>query len=268
MTAIAFTSRISARLSFGGVLAAELIKLRSLRTIRVAFLAVVLLCGIGMLLGAANFSVDAHEGPLGASVGLWRDIVQAGGDAGDVGVLVFAALVGGTEFTTRSVVTSFVAAPTRLAVITAKGIVTVAAVVVASVIGTVLGMTAAVPVMAGVHVAPPTADAIGYCLANVAQLAIIALVLLPIGVLTRSTAAAMAFGFVALFVTLLLIPHVSTLVGVDLSGTLLSTAVDGVTSPLHAPGLTPYFWRDLPAAVLWIVVPWIAAGLRTVRRDV
>lgn len=261
------TDRV-APLRFRSVLRSELGKLTSLRSLRVAMIAVPVLIVAGVVLRAWAYGQTAQATDVGVPALLaWQDVFDIGVHGGELAVVVLAAVAVGSEYTGRAALSTFVAVPRRLLVLAAKSAVVLGAVAVLSAIGLVVGRALAAPSMASAHLAASWSATAGDEVSSLALLLVVTVLALAAGVLTRSTAA----GITVVLGVLLVLPVAANLVGrvigVDLAPFLLTYAAP-MTTALHDPAGAGALAGDVAVTALWLVVPGVAAAVALRRRDV
>lgn len=269
MTAVVVGATTGARLAFPGVLRSEFGKLTSLRSIRIAALAVVLLGVVGTALRAFGYADIADPALIGVPpVVAWRHVLDVGVEAAQLPAIVFAVLAMGSEYTARVALTTFTAAPRRLVLLAAKAVVTIGSVAVLTAVGLALGIAVSAPLMAAAQLAGPSADAVGGVVSGVVLVVVWAVLALAVTVLTRSTAAGITVVLAVLFV----LPVVADLIGgiarADVGSFLLSYAAPMVTAAIHEPVGAAQLGGALAVTLAWLIVPSAVAALALVRRDV
>ena len=279
------TSPRSTRLTFGGVLKSEFIKLFTLRsTFWCCVIVVVLAVGVGLLLATvtppARSGVPAAPNPtnLQQQATAVRD-ATVGTGIGQLVLSVLGVLVISGEYGTGMIRSTFAAEPKRLPTLIAKSIVLGITTFVVGLI-TVFGTAAIIfPLLPGIHVHPDWSDsklllslfgAAGY-------LAVISLIAFSIGALIRNTAGgiAAAIGLILVAPTILeivagttgavwaqnLVAFAPTTAGAKLYSYISSSPsrTDGVVSlDAHQGGLV---------LLAWFVVLFVAAAVALKRRD-
>jgi ABC-2 type transport system permease protein len=262
------TSAAPSRLRFRGVLRSELGKLGSLRSLRVAMATVPLLVAGGMLLRAWAYAQTAQHAPVGVpSADAWADVVSIGTHAGELAVVVLAAIVAGAEYTARAAVSTYLAVPRRLPVAAAKAVVVLAATAVLAALGFAAGVVVSAPFLTAAHLASSGAAVVGDAASSVVLLLIVALVTLAVGTFTRSTAAGIAIVLALLLVGPTVAGLLGSVIGIDLAPFTLTYAAPVLTA-LHDPAGPAALAGDAVVTAAWLVVPGAAAALALVRRDV
>ncbi len=275
----------SSRLTFGGVLKSEFIKLFTLRsTFWCCVIVVLLSVGVGLLL--ATVTAPARDGVPAAPnpTNLQQQAIAVrdatvGTGIGQLVLSVLGVLVISGEYSTGMIRSTFAAEPKRLPTLIAKAIILGVTTFVVGLV-TVFGTAAIIfPLLPGIHVHPDWGDsklllslfgAAGY-------LAVISLVAFSIGALIRSTAGgiAAAMGLILVAPTILdiialttgavwaqnLVTFAPTTAGAKLYAYVSSTpsTTDGVISlDAHQGGYV---------LLAWFVVLFVAAAVLLKRRD-
>jgi len=257
------------RLTFAHVVDSERTKLLTLRSTALVGLLVFALTAAA---GASVAATDATDpaGALADGVATTVRTISYGDLVGQLFVAVLAVLVVTQEHATGQGRTTYAAVPRRLPVLAAKTLVAAAAVAVLSVVSSIAAWGASTAVLwsTGLRtslLAPEVLQVIG---GTAAWLVLLAVVSVMIATLLRSSAAAIAVVFGLLFVLPLAVTVLSQGAGSDLSVYLLTYA--GGTMDHLFTGTEPAadLGRDLAVVAAWLVVPAVAAGWATVRRDV
>jgi len=274
------------RLTFGGVLTAEFIKLWTLRsTLWCCVILVVLSVGFGLLL--SSFQRPQTPGaPAAAALTLGAQQAVALSDAtigvgiGQLVLSVLGVLVISGEYTTGMIRSTFAAEPKRLPTLFAKAAALAVTTFLVSLI-TVFGTAAVIfPILPGIHVHPNWGDSnllIGL-LGGAAYLALISLLAFTIGAIIRSTAGgiAAAIGLVLVVPTVLEIVSGTTgLIWIDNVVNFLPTQAGrllyGYGSPTAGVTKTGVVILDSTSGGLvlvgWFVVLFVVAAVLLKRRD-
>lgn len=279
------------RLSAAGILAAERIKLLSLRsTWWSVAIAIVLALGLPLLLAAtvSTGGYDERGNPLPANAlsaaAQLRYLVEISTIGASFSMLVLAVLavltIGG-EYGTGLIRSSYTAIPRRWPMLAAK--VTLVGVIGALVglVGTfgAYGITA--PILAGKGISRSLGDpALFWPLLGAAgYVTLVALLALGIGTLVRNTAAGIGIAVGLLFVVPFVLnllqafglkwaEWVQVFTPTSLGGRLSAVASDSTTT-VAAGSPTPFeWWQALLLLVAWLGAVWVPALLTTMRRDV
>lgn len=266
------------RLSFGGVLRSEWIKLRSLRSTVWSYLIVVAI-SLGM---AALMSVSVAGGEVGppdasgaAAAQQAQLVLQAsvfGVFFGQLVVAVLGALVISGEYTTGMIRSTLTAVPKRLPALAAKAIVLFAATFVLGLVANLGGYAVASLVFASHGVSAPlfAAGTLLTLAGGALYLALVAVFALGVGTMIRSSAGSIA----AVLGVLLLLPTVLQLIPAD-------WAHDAVPYLLSSAGMTmfttagtdsaslvgPDAWQSLLIVLVWVAASLAGATVLLRRRD-
>jgi ABC-2 type transport system permease protein len=256
------------RVRFRHVLRAELGKLTSLRSLRTAMAAVPLLVAAGLLLRAWAYAQTALTTPVGVPGRFaWQDVLTVGVDAGELAVVVLAAVAVGSEYTGRAAISTFLAVPRRLEALAAKWTVVLGAITLLSAVGLVAGTAIAAPFMDSAHLRAVWPATVGDEVSSLVLLLVVAVFALAVSTLTRSTAA----GITVVLAVLLVVPVAAGLVGrvlgVDLGPFLLTYAAPMATA-LQDPAGAGALAGEVAVTVLWLAVPGVLAAVALRRRDV
>lgn len=267
-TAPVRTTSPAPRVTFTGVLRSELGKLTSLRSTRVAAVAVPVLLAGGMLLRAWAYSVSARSGAVGVPPELaWTDVLDLGTRAAELGAIVLAALAVGSEHAGRAGLSTYVAVPRRLLVLGAKAVAVLVPLAVLLVLGLVAGTAVSSSFMTSAGLGPSSALPVGTALADLGLVLACAVLVLAATTLLRSTAAGITVALVLLLVLPPLASIAGAALGLDLVPLLLTYAAP-MALTLHDPDGSGALVRDVVVTLGWLVVPSTAAALALVRRDV
>lgn len=259
--------------TFGGILASEWIKLRSLRGtwwILISLIVVELTIGsVAALLVPSDYIAQLRGGAalpgISFLVGISLLFVQ-------LIVIVLGSLSITSEFGTGMIRASFAAVPGRLSLIVGKALVAAAVSFVAGTV-TAAGSWAVVYSVLVARGGPIPLDDLSpvlWCVFGTgAALACTAVFSLGIGTLARSSAAAIAISVGALFV---LTVAVQTVIGlasitwlVPVQSYLLATAASGVVTGVNG-NLSQ--WQSLLVLLAWALVPFLVSLIAVRRRDV
>ena len=262
----------SHRVTFGGVVKAEWIKLTSVRSIGWAIaVAVVITAGLGALATLATLAT-APEGAI--EQGFFSEIpIAALGSSGLlVSQLVFAVLgviaITG-EYGSGQIRSSFTAVPRRLPVLGAKALVLGLIAFVSSLVALSVGMasTIGIAVAFGVDASTIEFDAsVAFAvLGGAVYLALLTVFSLAVGAIVRSGAGGIALALGVLLV----LPAVVGLIPFEwvqeASPYLLPNSGLTVSMPGAEPGED--FWRALAVTIAWPAVALGGAAAAIARRD-
>jgi len=267
----------TARLSFGGILRSEWIKLRSLRSTVWSYLIVVLISlGMAVLLG---FSLASGMG--GSDVATLPSAEQTlmvlqsavfGTYFGQLVVAVLGVLVISGEYTTGMIRSTLSAVPKRLPALAGKAVVLFLTTFVVAFVTNLAAFGIAAAIFAG-HGAPVSlfAENVLLVLGGAAlYLALVSVFALGIGTVIRSSAG----GIAAVLGVLLLLPTVFGLIPADWASDLLPylLSTSGMTmymtigaDPATLAG--PNAWQSLLVVLGWVTVSIAAAAVLLKRRD-
>lgn len=262
----------SHRVTFGGAMRAEWIKLTSVRSIGWAIaIAVVITAGLGALATLATLAT-APEGAI--EQGLFQQIPLASLGASGLlmSQLVFAVLgviaITG-EYGSGQIRSSLTAVPTRTPVVGAKALVLGLIAFVASAIALTIGMlsTVGIALAFGVEASTIEIDAsVPFAvLGGAVYLALLTVFSLAIGTLVRSGAGAIA---IALGI-LLVLPTIVGLIPFDWVQEASPYLLPNSGMTMSMPGAEPGgdFWRALAVTIAWPAVALVGAAAALVRRD-
>lgn len=274
-----------ARLSFGGVLRSEWIKLVSLRsTIWCYVIMAALVIGLGLLLAAVIPDTGPGLRPADAASvqGAWLQISTAGIAFAQLVAAVLGALVVTGEFGTGMIRSTFAAVPRRLPALAAKAIVFGATTFVVAFVAFAATALITLPLLGSLEPAVDAADgAVWLGLVGAAgYAALIGLFALGIGTIIRVSAGAIATALGILVVLPTVMQILGGLTGAEWAfnatvflpssaGTVLSTYP---TEPVAAPPgifqpivLEP--WQALLVVVAWAAVALVPGAVLLTRRD-
>jgi len=270
------------RLTFGGILRSEWIKLRSLRSTGWCYLiTVVMTVGLALLVAALLPVADGGEaGDTGRSIAV--SAATAGVRFGELVVAVLGALMITGEYGTGMIRSTFAAVPKRIPALVGKILVFGVVTFIVGLVSVAISFLLAVLLLGArnvhtdpgnIHVLLPLVGAAGY-------LALIGMMSLAIGAIIRNSAG----GIAASLGTILVLPLIFTLLGSltnqkwvlnigqflpSSAGTPLYTFVPaGPTPPLVQSGFIQLdaLWGGLVLAA-WVVVPFVLASVLVRNRD-
>ena len=268
------------KVTFGGVLRSEAIRMFSLKSTGILLsIAVVLYVGIaavgtwgiGSLLQSMG-DVSQMEGmgamtqPGFASETIGSGLVFSQLILGVLGVLLFSG-----EFTTGSAVSTFLASPQRLRVMSAKIVLIVLLTGVTQLVSSLLAFVAAKPIAENYNL---TLDFGGESFQSVlwyGTLAVImsALIGLALGMLLRNSAG----GITVLAGVFFVLPIISAILGslVDWSKNISAFLPDQLGLSLATPLSVPTeleLWQQLAGVAGWIVIPLALGAVLLAKRDI
>lgn len=257
------------RVTFGRVLASEGTKLVTLRSSFVmAIVLVAMSVGLTVLVAwTSSMSQETIDSATASDVTSSTIAVSVG--FGQLVIAVLAILLVTGEYTTRTIQTTFAAVPKRLPVLAAKGILVVAVTVVLSLVSSIAAWLSSAPFLSRVGLSAPPTDpkVLGSMLYCAAYLVIVAVFAAAVAALVRHSAAAIAIVLGVIFV-LPLIGAVISLGGVSPAGYFLGQAADVLTRGIYEPRSRVDVVQNAVVTALWLIVPAVAAGWATKRRDV
>jgi ABC-2 type transport system permease protein len=279
MTAITTGTARAPRLSLGGVLRSEWIKLRTLRS---TWWCAGVLVGLSVLLGAlVGLAVPsdavlppAQQSALAVQV-LTLSVTFTQLVAAVLGVLVISG-----EYGTGMIRSTFAAVPRRIPAVVAKLLVLAVAVLVVGLVSTVLTTLAAAPLLGahGIGLAPDAALWMPV-LGGSVYLALIAVLAFAIGALIRNTAGGIATALGLLLVVPIVVQLAAALTraswmqSVDAvlpssaGSQLFRYAADGAPDLGTSDVLTLNGWGGLAVLLAWIAVFLVPALILTRTRD-
>lgn len=273
------------RLTFGGVLKSEFIKLWTLRsTFWCCVIVVILAVGVGLLLATvqrpAQEGIPAAPNPttLQQQITAVRD-ATVGTQIGQLVLSVLGVLVISGEYSTGMIRSTFAAEPKRLPTLIAKAIVLGITTFVVALVA-VFGTAAIIfPLLPGIHVHPDWTDSklLLSLFGSTIYLTLISLIAFSIGAILRSTAGgiATAMGLVLVAPAVLNIVAITTgaawaanlvaFLPTDAGGKLFAYAS---SSPSTTAGVVSLDAHQGGYVLLaWFVVLFVAAAVLLKRRD-
>jgi ABC-2 type transport system permease protein len=274
----------SSRLTFGGIIRSEFIKLFTLRsTFWCILIIVVLSVGFGLI--AATVQAPTRTGiPAAPTIAVQQAIAVSfatiGAQIGELVLAVLGALVITGEYGTGMIRSTFAAVPRRTPALVAKAIVLA---IVSFVVGlvSIFGTAAIIfPLLPGTKdIHPDWTDwhVIESMIGGAGYLAFIALIAFCIGALIRNSAG----GIAAALGLILVLPTLVTVIGgltgatwIDNIGRVLPSAVGATLSNYHGgttqvvSGLVSFDRLDSGLILLgWFVVLFLLAAVLLKRRD-
>ncbi len=250
----------SVRLTLPRLVAAEWLKLRTLRSSWVPAIAAPVLAVGGAVPAALALADPASNEGLTAREAV-DGVLSSSAGVLQIAVVVLAVFALSSEYTGGALRVTLLTVPRRWSLIAAKAAVVAVAVSVLAGVSLILGYAAALPLLhrGGTAVEPYGTmqlalfgTEIGYCV-------LVALFASAVTLAFRSATAGIGvtLGVVLLLDLVLLMLDPARILG--LQGLAFSTAATGfLTDPLS---------RSLPVVVAWLVIPAVAGGLRLTRRD-
>jgi ABC-2 type transport system permease protein len=273
------------RLTFGGVLKSEFIKLFTLRsTFWCCVIVVLLSVGVGLLLATvtppARAGVPAAPDPttLQQQVTAVRD-ATVGTGIGQLVLSVLGVLVISGEYGTGMIRSTFAAEPKRLPTLIAKAIVLGVSTFVVGLV-TVFGTAAIIfPLLPGIHVHPDWSDSkLQLALFGAAgYLAVVSLIAFSIGAIIRNTAGGVAAAIGLILVAPTILEIVAATTGAAWAENLVAFAPTNAggklyayvsSSPSTTDGVVSLDAHQGGLVLLaWFVVLFVVAAVLLKRRD-
>lgn len=276
------------RLTFGGVLRSERIKLSSLRSIRITLLITALLgLGLSALIALAWSSEVMGSGAAAAdSAGLQAYLLIVSTFTAPFLALVFGVLgvfAISSEYSSGMILSTLTAVPTRTPVFVAKALVTAVIAAVTALLLVLGGLAVAVAFLPDAASELGSAAVVSGALGTVAYLVLITLLAFGVAGLLRSTAGGIA---VAAGITFVLpiafqllaltgwewVPTVAAYLPSELGGTLsqgISEAALAAMATVESAGAAsgPGYWLALGSMTAWAAVVVVPAAIAFRRRD-
>lgn len=255
------------RLTGGGLLRSEWIKLRSLRSTVWSYV-IVVLASVGLAaLMAANFPVDGI--PSDSASALAVRVATFGLYFGQLVVAVLGVLVITGEYSTGMIRSTLTADPRRLGALWAKAAVLFATTFVVGAVASILSFLVASPILSARGATPSLLDAavILPLLGGGLYLGLVAVLGLGIGTVLRSGAG----GLAAALGIVLLLPVVLQMIPAAWAQNLVPFTFSQAGSALFAAPLPGAdladLWRNLAIALGWLVAALGGGALLLKRRD-
>lgn len=266
------------RLSFGGVLRSEWVKLRSLRSTVWSYLIVIAISlGMAALMSfsmAYGFdgTMDGSTMPAADQTTMVLQSAVFGVYFGQLVVGVLGVLVISGEYTTGMIRSTLTAVPKRLPALAGKGVVLFVATFVVGLVANLLAFLTSSIVFAGVDVSanPFEGDVLLALAGGALYLALVSVFALGVGTMLRSSAG----GIAAVLGLLLLVPTILQLIpaewATDMIPYLLSNAGMTMFTAIGADPATivgPNAWQSLLVVLAWVGVSLVGASVLLKRRD-
>jgi ABC-2 type transport system permease protein len=283
MTTIDARLSSSYRLTFGGILRSEWIKLRTVRSTNWCYLIIVVLTiGLGVLVAAVvpATAFGADTGDRATQQSTWMQMTTLGVSFGELVSAVLGALVITGEYGTGMIRSTVTAVPTRVPALIAKAIVFGVTTFIVGLVSLVATALVTAPLLAAKGIHPDLGDA-GAWLAIVGGagfLALIGVFSLSIGALIRNSAGGIAtsLGLILVFPTVLSI--LSAVTQADWTRSLTAflpgeaggrmyAYVSGATSGMPPGTIVLEPWQGFLVLSGWFVVLFVAAAALFKRRD-
>jgi ABC-2 type transport system permease protein len=274
------------RLSFGGVVRSEWIKLRSLRsTVWCYGLIVLLTIGFGVLL-ALTFSQSGQQPTADQQNGVLVQVATLGVNFTQLIVAVLGALVITGEYSTGMIRSTFAATPGRLGAYVGKAVVLSVSTFVIGLISIVATALVSLPLLAGKGVHPELFDwsVLLPMIGGAGYLTLIALLAFAFGTILRNSAGAIAtiLGLLLVVPTVLqIISSMTRAVWIQNVAAFLPSVAGGKifeyagsvtgspTQSASAPGglVDLSSWEGLAVLIAWTLVFGIIGAVLLKRRD-
>ncbi|SFR76354.1 ABC-2 type transport system permease protein [Agromyces sp. CF514] len=273
--AAAATLARSTRLSFGGVLRSEWIKLRSLRSTTWSYLIVVAISlGMALIMSLSMVSMiegDAGAAPAGEQGGILLQSSVFGVYFGQLVAGVLGVLVISGEYTTGMIRSTLTAVPKRLPALAGKAVVLFAATFAVGVVANLAAFALSSAVFAGIGVSANLLEPSVFLplLGGALYLALVAVFALGVGTMLRSSAG----GIAAVLGLVLLAPTVLQLIPADWAHDLIpyllsSAGMNLFTTTTAMPnGDDLGVWVNLLIVLGWVAASAIGAAVLLKRRD-
>jgi ABC-2 type transport system permease protein len=259
-----------AALHFAGILRSEWIKLRSLRSTYWSFgIVFVLQIAFGLVVALAMpFGVQSPTAADGANLAVTA--ATLGTVSGQLVISIQAVLLMSGEFSTGQILSSFAAVPHRLPVLWAKTVVFAAVTLFAAFSGVVTTFFLTAPILrgAGYQVDVASAELWLRLFGGGAYLALIAVIAVGVGAVTRAPAS----GIAVTLAVLLVLPSVHPLLATTWAGDLISWLPGLAGQELYFWGTSPVPspfepWQALMVMLGWSTLALAAAAVSLTRRD-
>ncbi|AMB58272.1 ABC transporter permease subunit [Microterricola viridarii] len=272
LTPTAARQQTGSRLSFGGVIRSEWIKLRSLRSTVWSYL-IVFAIALGMaFLMSSSLSGMVAEGGTGSAAeqrGLLLMCATFGVVFGQLVVAVLGVLVISGEYSTGMIRSTLTAVPRRLPALAAKGLVLLVSTFVVGALSTVGAFLVSSAVLGGqgVSASLTDVDVILPLLGAALYLALVSLVGLGIGAILRNSAG----GIATILGLLLLLPMVLQMIPTEWAHDLLPYAL--MSAGMASFGQSSFSSEitsvplNLLIVLAWVTVSLIGAAISLKRRD-
>ncbi|MPV38098.1 ABC transporter permease subunit [Georgenia subflava] len=267
-------SAVDARLTFGGVLRGEWIKLLSLRSTWWTLGITVVIMTLFALLQATSvqFLMDQPEmAGMEEFTMHGAEVVTAGYQFGMVTIAVLGALLMTGEYSTGMIRSTFAAVPARLPVLAAKAIALTVVTIAVAVVSLALSYLVSMPILSGYDLVPALDDPDTWQVFGgmVFFLVMVALLSLGLGAVLRHTAGTIT----AVLGLLLLLPIALQFISLDWVQDVLTylplsaaTAFLAVNPAFSMSGeLTP--WQGAGIVAAYTVVALVAGAISLRRRD-
>lgn len=255
-----------ARLSGGGILRSEWIKLRSLRSTVWSYLIVIVMSlGIALLMGATFPGTDL---PASEHAAVATQAATAGMLFGELVVVVLGVLVISGEYSTGMIRSTLSAVPRRLGALWAKAVVLFVATFVVGLASTLGGFLIAAPALArqGIEATLFDEGVLGALAGGALYLALIAVLSLGLGTILRNGAG----GIAAAFGLVLVLPIVLQLIPAQWAADIAPYTpmnAGGLLFALDTGGDAMTAWQGGLVLLAWVAVTMVVAAVQLKRRD-
>ncbi|GAA1614582.1 ABC transporter permease [Actinoplanes couchii] len=247
------------RLTMPRLIAAEWLKLRTLRSFWACVVAAPVLAAGGAAASALSFSDPDLAGDVTARDAVTEVLASSSGVL-QIALVVLAVVALSCEYTGGAIRVTLVGVPRRLSLVAAKAVVVTVVATLLAGLSIALGYAAALPLLHQGDVAPlpyGTMQAlfgveVGYCV-------LVALFAFAVTLTVRNTAAGVGLVLGAVLLLRVVLFMFDPLVRFDLQSLAFSTAATQVwTDPLS---------RALPVVAAWLLIPAVAGAVNLIRRD-
>jgi ABC-2 type transport system permease protein len=283
MTTIDTRPSASYRLTFGGILRSEWIKLRTVRSTNWCYLIIVVLTiGLGFLVAAAvpTTAFGADSGDSATQQSTWMQMTTLGVSFGELVSAVLGTLVITGEYGTGMIRSTVTAVPTRIPALIAKALVFGVTTFVVGLVSLVATALLTAPVLAAKGIHPDFGDA-GVWLAIVGAagfLALIGVLALSIGAIIRNSAGGIATSLGLILVLPGALGILSVITQADWPRNLATFLPGEAGGRMYAyvSGATPGVangivvlepWQGFLVLAGWFVVLFVGASVLFKRRD-
>lgn len=272
----------TAHLSFGGILASEWIKLRTLRsTVWCYAIMVALMIGVGVIIAIASGLFDGGKLPADVQRETIVRTLTFGVNFGQLVVAVLGALVITGEYGTGMIRSTLAAVPKRLPALVGKTVMFAVVTFVVAIVAMLVTAAISLPILAGRGVTVSVLDwrVLLPVLGAAGFLTLVGVMSLALGTIIRNSAG----GIATTLGLLLVLPTVVSLLGAVLNASWLqnvatvlpssagSTMSQYVTT-LEAPGISQGLlqlapWEGGLVLFAWFAVFFVIAAVLLKRRD-
>ncbi|PJJ65540.1 ABC transporter permease subunit [Compostimonas suwonensis] len=257
------------RLSFGGVLRSEWIKMRSLRSTVWSYV-IIIAISIGMAaLMSSTAGSFASEVPASEYNTFVLQASTFGIFFGQLVAAVLGVLVISGEYSTGMIRSTLTAVPGRLAALWAKAIVFAVATFVVGLVSVGLSLVIAAPILGGFGIEADLSDPAlyGSLVSAAAYLALMGVLSLGIGTVLRAGAGGIAASLGLILVVPIIVSMIPADWASDLSPYLPSNAGQEMFGLSSMGGGNLEVWQDWLVVLGWVAVSMIGAAVALKRRD-